>query len=85
MKVIQKNNYLTLAEVQVFGTGGKVKLSGFLGSGNLKLLSHGAKATSSSIGWGGHPSRAIDGNFNQYYNGKSVMHTKLGKRATTPL
>lgn len=52
---------LSLAEVEVFSGDGNVASKG--------------KATQSSVGSGGTPERAIDGNKDSNYNGGSITHT----------
>jgi hypothetical protein len=44
-------------------------------SSNWALASHGSTATQSSIGWGGVPARAIDGNTNGLWGAASLTHT----------
>ena len=48
VKVKQRNDYLSLAEVQVFGTGGNGLSVPNFGTGNLKLLSFEKAASQSS-------------------------------------
>ena len=67
VKVVQRHNFLTLAEVQVFGTGGPGLSVPNFGTGNVMLLSHEKKATQSSVGWGGIPGRAVDGKTDGIY------------------
>ena len=50
-----------------------------LGGGNFELLSHKKKTKQSSTGWGGVPSRAVDGNPDGVYGRKSVSHSRKGK------
>ena len=69
VRVEHKYNYLTLAEVQVFASA-KVTMEGYYGSGNVQILSQGKPALESSEGWGGNPSRAVDGLTDGWYNGK---------------
>merc|ERR1712070_871027 len=64
-------NYLTLCEVKVFGFS--------CAGSRITLISQGKKATQSSEGWGGKPSRAIDGNTDQKYGKKSCTHTQKQK------
>ena len=47
-----------------------------LGGGNFELLSHKKKTKQSSTGWGGVPSRAVDGNPDGVYGRKSVSHSR---------
>ena len=61
VKVVQKNNFLTLAEVQVFGTGGPGLSVPNFGTGDVMLLSHQKKTSQNSVGWGGVSRRAVDG------------------------
>jgi hypothetical protein len=42
---------------------------------NCVNLAQGRPATSSSVGWGGAPSRAVDGNTDGAYSNNSVTHT----------
>ena len=41
------------------------------------LLSQGKPTTSSPVGFGGHPGRAVDGNLNRHWGGASCTHTNL--------
>ena len=52
--------------------GAKVAKRGavVLGSGNVKLLSQGRPTQQSSVGWGGVPTRGVDGRTDGYYKGK---------------
>ena len=70
VKITQDKNYLTLAEVQVFGTGGSGLEVPNFGTGNMMLLSHEKKATQSNTGWGGVPNRAVDGMTSGHYGHK---------------
>jgi hypothetical protein len=56
------NNYLTLCEVGVKAGGKWLNLNGM-------------PAKQSSTGWGGAASRAVDGNKNANYGGRSCTHT----------
>jgi hypothetical protein len=67
--VQQKNNYLSLAEVQVFG---------YRITGEPKNLSKGKKAEQSCNYGIGFASKAVDGNINGYYHQDSVTHTCEG-------
>ena len=69
VRVELKYDYLSLAEVQVFASA-KVSMAGYYGTGNVQILSQGKTATQSSEGWGGNPSRGIDGLTDGWYNGK---------------
>ena len=60
-----KGKTLTLAEVEVISKGKNIAKSG--------------KATQSSLGAGGVPERAIDGNKNPSYNSGGQTHTSEGK------
>ena len=71
VKVVHKSNWLHMAEIQVFGGAKPVK--------NLGLLSQGRPTKQNSIGWGGHPKRAVDGNVGGYYGAKTSTHSK-GKK-----
>jgi YVTN family beta-propeller protein len=56
-------NYLSLAEVQVLGPPAN--------------LAKGKATTSSSVAWGGDPSRAVDGNTSGVYADNSATHTDI--------
>jgi hypothetical protein len=56
-------NYLSLAEVQVLGPPAN--------------LARGKATTSSSVAWGGDPSRAVDGNTSGVYADNSATHTDI--------
>jgi len=62
---------LSLAEVMVFGVETEWE-----GPSNMALSTLGAVATQSSTGYGGDPSRAIDGNQNGHWGANSVTHTR---------
>ena len=68
---VSHNNFLHMAEVQVYGGALAVK--------SLNLLSLHQKTAQSSMGWGGVSTRAVDGNPSAYYAHKSVSHTKYNK------
>ena len=71
VRVTLDKEYLSLAEVQVFGGAQTVS--------NLNLLSWRQKATQSSTGWNGHASRAVDGDPSGRYGHHSVTHTRYNK------
>ena len=58
---LPRKGILTLAEVQVFSAGDNI--------------ARGSKATQSSVGYGGVPERAIDGNTSGNYGANSATHT----------
>ncbi|GMH44734.1 hypothetical protein BSKO_12686 [Bryopsis sp. KO-2023] len=70
---IQRAEYLTLCEVQVFASGA--------GTGpppapiREQLVSFKKPTKQSSVGWGGVPARAVDGNRNSVYGAGSCTHT----------
>merc|ERR1712002_956704 len=61
---IDNTNYLTLCEVEVMGVPVEYNLA------------KGKSAVQKSIGWGGDPNRAIDGNTDSNYGGNSCTHTQ---------
>ena len=61
---LEGSSYLTLAEVRVMGA-----------APGLTNLAQGRPATASSLGWGGDPARAVDGNTDGLYANNSVTHT----------
>jgi hypothetical protein len=61
VKIVQPSNYLSLAEVEVFG--------GPKGVDGLGLLSYRMPTGQSSVGHGGRGERAVDGNTNGYWGG----------------
>jgi len=63
---LPQGGILTLAEVEIISSGQNVAKTG--------------KATQSSVGSGGNPERAIDGNKNPAYNGGGQTHTDEGKQ-----
>ena len=65
-------NYLSLAEVEVFGRNLAEPLTD---------VAEGALATQSSTAWGGDADRAVDGNTDGAYSNNSVTHTEM---ETTP-
>ena len=80
VRIIQAKNYLTLAEVQVFGTGGPGPKGSNIGSGAYTmLLSQNKKTTQSSMGFGGVASRATDGSTDGFYPRKSTSHSGKNK------
>ena len=64
------SNYLSLAEVRVMGVAAAVS--------NLAL---GQAVSTSSLGWGGAASRAVDGNIDGIYANNSVTHTLADAQA----
>ena len=50
-------------------------------SENWAHSSYGTTATQSSVGWGGDPMRAIDGNTNGAYEAGSITHTEHGENS----
>ena len=76
VRIEQPKNYLTLAEVQVFGTGGPAPVGRNIGSGDYAiLLSQNKFARQSSEAHGGHAMRAVDGNTDGYWGHSSVTHS----------
>ena len=71
VRITLDNEYLSLAEVQVFGGAQTLK--------NLNLLSWRQKTSQSSTGWNGHASRAVDGDASGKYGYNSVTHTRFNK------
>ncbi len=67
VRLVGDGKILSLAEVEVLQTG------------DGAVLHKAGKATQSSVAEGGAPLRAIDGNLNQAYAGKSVTHTNTEK------
>ncbi len=65
-------NYLSLAEVRVMGVAAGA------GPSNLAL---GQPTSTSSLGWGGAASRAVDGNIDGVYANNSVTHTMADAQA----
>ena len=51
-------------------SGGPKAGAGYMGGGDVQLLSFGATATSSSVAHGGLPTRAIDGRPNRRWSDK---------------
>jgi hypothetical protein len=45
----------------------------------MTLLSQGRPTKQSSVGWGGVPQRAVDGNVNGRYGRRTTTHTKYNK------
>ena len=71
VEVLQpRRDYLQLAEVEVFG--GPNAVSG------MNILSYFKPTYQSSVGWGGKPSRAVDGNVDGHWGRRSVTHTAPG-------
>jgi len=70
VKVVQNNNYLTLAEVQSFGVAAPN-----VGGNHPLIKASGFTASQSSTGFGGVPSRAIDGNTSGKYSDDSCSHS----------
>ena len=68
VKVIQRYNWLHMAEVQVYG--------GSKGVSGLGILSDGKPTKASSVGWGGIPARAVDGNVDGIFNHHSSYCSK---------
>ncbi len=58
-----------------YGGGDHVSVAWAYESPNWAVASHGTTATQSSIGWGGDPSRAIDGVTNGFWSATSITHT----------
>ena len=80
VRIEQPKNYLTLAEVQVFGTGGPGPVGSNIGSGDYTmLLSQNKQATQSSTGHNGIAMRAVDGNTDGVWGHGSVTHTAKAK------
>ena len=76
VRIEQPNNYLSLAEVQVFGKGGPGPLGRNIGSGSYaKLLSQNKYAHQSSEAHGGQAMRAVDGNTDGVWGHGSVTHS----------
>jgi len=71
-----RSDYLTLCEVRVYARGGPAAPV----QKGVHLLSQRKKASQSSEGWSGRPSRAVDGNTNQRYGHKSCTHTQRSGR-----
>jgi hypothetical protein len=67
-----KSDYLTLCEVRVYGS----PVVRAQRAGPVHLLSQRKRTWQSSEGWSGRPSRAVDGNTNQRYPGRSCTHTQ---------
>jgi len=65
---LQGQNYLSLAEVEVYGTQDTADK-------NWALSDNGATATQSSVYGGGEAGRAIDGNVDGVFGSNSVTHT----------
>jgi hypothetical protein len=63
-------DYLTLCEVEIFGTRRRRSSS---------LISRGKYASQSSVGWNGVPNLANDGLYSQNYDDKTCSHTNLEK------
>ena len=73
VRIEQPKNYLTLAEVQVFGTGGPDPVGGTIGSGDYSmLLSENHFSTQSH---GNTPMRAVDGNTDGHWGHNSIAYT----------
>jgi len=70
--VKQADNYLTLCEVQVYVADDVIPKLPFY---NAAL---GVPTTQTSTGWGGSSSRAVDGNTNGQWSGRSCTHTARG-------
>lgn len=77
VRIVQRHNYLSLAEVQVMGTGGPDIF--VAGSGNVMLLSENRPAKESSVAHSGVAQRAVDGNPDGHWNQGSTTHTNRGK------
>lgn len=76
VRIEQPKNYLTLAEVQVFGLGGPAPVGRNIGTGNYAvLLSQNKFARQSSEAHGGNAMRAVDGNTDGYWNQASTTHS----------
>jgi hypothetical protein len=58
------SDYLSLAEVRLMGA-----------AAGLTNLAAGQPARASSVGWGGDPARAVDGNADGVFDNNSVTHT----------
>ena len=73
VRIEQPKNYLTLAEVQVFGTGGPEPVGGNIGSGDyVMLLSENKYSTQST---GDTAMRAVDGNTDGNWGRVSIAYT----------
>merc|ERR1711924_284434 len=66
-------NYLTLCEVKVYARVFTAPVQ--------KNLAKGRPTRQSSTGWGGSSKRAVDGNTNQRFGGRSCTHTRKNKKA----
>lgn len=67
IKIIQENDHLSLAEVNVFGGSKAIK--------GLSLLSQKRPTSQSSLHAGGHASRAVDGRTDGHWNRGTITHT----------
>jgi len=73
VKIVQNNNYLHMAEVQVWGGTGAIK--------GVGLLSYHKPSTMLTTGHGGVASRAVDGNANGWWKTGTGIHTAGKKHA----
>ena len=71
VRVVQKHNWLSLAEVQVFGGSKKVP--------KMSLLSQGRPTKQNSVGWGGVPQRAVDGNVDGQWRAGTSTHSRTNR------
>ena len=80
VRIEQPKNYLTLAEVQVFGTGGQKPIGSNIGGGDSSmLLSQYKYSLQSSEGHGGNAMRAVDGRTDGVWGKGSVTHSGANK------
>ena len=77
VRIEQPKNYLTLAEVQVFGSGGLGGVGSNIGSGDYAMLLSENKY--STMSFGGRAMRAVDGNTDGNWGHNSIAYTGKSK------
>jgi hypothetical protein len=71
------SDYLTLCEVEIYGTRRRRHRHHHIAAqADGVLISRGKEASQSSIGWDGLASYGNDANYNQDYGGKTCTHTQ---------